>query len=237
MTSRYAIYAAPGFGDSDATAGALRTAAESWLGRSASADASPGVSAVPSGWSRADVDAITVNPRRYGFHATFKAPFRLASGRDAAELTERLAEYTGDRDPVVVPALTLACLNGFFALVAGAESATLQALGDTVVRDFDDLRAPATEADIARHRPELLDAGGREMLHKYGYPYRFVLHFTLTDPVPAGNRAHVESALREHFAALIGRDLTVGSLAVFLEPAPGEPFVLASSHPFRKAAQ
>jgi hypothetical protein len=33
---------------------------------------------VPEGFQPADFHALTDEPRRYGFHATLKAPFRLA---------------------------------------------------------------------------------------------------------------------------------------------------------------
>jgi hypothetical protein len=239
MTSRYAIYAAPGFGSNDPTGAALRAAAEAWLGRSAAADSVPPPPMVPAGWTRAEVDGITGSARRYGFHATLKAPFRLATGRTADELEDRLTAFAGRRAPVAVPELALGCFDGFFALVAGRAPTQVDALAADAVCEFDGFRDAPSAADMARHRPERLDARERELLHRYGYPYvldRFVLHFTLTDPVPPERQAGVKTALRNHFAALLGRDLVLDSVALFLEPGPGEPFVLTSSHPFEGKA-
>ena len=97
----------------------------------------------------------------------------------------------------------------------------------------------ATEAEIARRNPDRLDDRGRELLYAWGYPYvldRFVFHLTLTDPVPAPRQAAVETVLRRHFAAFLGHDLVIGSLALFVEPGPAQPFVLVSSYPFTKGA-
>jgi putative phosphonate metabolism protein len=232
MSARYAIFYAPG--------GEMRVAGESWLGRTVDPAVPPPVPAVPEGWDRDQVDAITRSAWRYGFHATLKAPFRLAEGRDAAELTDRLATFAAKRSPVVVPDVRLSRLGLFFALTAGRASADLRALADDVVREFDDLRAPLTEADIARRRPDRLGERERELLYQYGYPYvldRFRFHMTLTDAVPLTQHAAVEPVLRRHFAHLLGRDLVIGSLALFVEPEPGKPLLLVSSYPFTKGAQ
>ena len=112
MTGRFAIYAAPG--------GLLRTQAERWLGRSVTG--APVTPAGPAGWTRAAVDEITVSARRYGFHATLKAPFRLAPGRTAEELDDALVRFAAGRERVLIPRLRLARLGGFFALVPDADS-------------------------------------------------------------------------------------------------------------------
>lgn len=232
MTTRYAIFYAPD--------GEARAAGESWLGRGVNPALPPPVPAVPDGWTRDEVDAITRNAWRYGFHATLKAPFRLAPGRDAAELTERLAVFAAKRPPVVAPDLRLGRLGPFYALVPGRPSDELHALASDAVREFDDLRAPLDEAEIARRRPDRLGERERELLHSWGYPYvhdRFRFHMTLTDPVPEPHRTRVEPALRRHFAHLLGRDLALGSLSLFVEPEPGRPFLLVSSYPFTKGAQ
>ena len=33
-----------------------------------------------SGFETGEIDALTADPRRYGFHATLKPPFRIADG-------------------------------------------------------------------------------------------------------------------------------------------------------------
>ena len=66
----------------ESTLSLLRERAEAWLGRSVVGGSTPPAPAAPAGWTRDEVDAITVDARRYGFHGTLKPPFRLAEGRD-----------------------------------------------------------------------------------------------------------------------------------------------------------
>jgi putative phosphonate metabolism protein len=233
-TVRFAIYAVPGTGSTDAAGALLREKAEQWLGRSASGDlVQP---AVPAGWTREAVDAMTANARRYGFHATVKAPFRLAEGRTPTELDAALARFAAGHAGAVVPRLSLARLGGFFALVPGAEAAELHALADEVVTGFDGFRAPATEAELARRFPASLTARQRELLNAWGYPYvldEFRFHLTLTDRIPDGRRPAVERALRGWFAASLGANVPIDALALFTEAEPSAPFTLRAVHPLQ----
>jgi len=233
---RFAIYAAPGMGSADAAGALLRERAEQWLGRSAAGD--PVTPCVPAGWTRAAVDAMTVSARRYGFHATLKAPFRLAEGRTPEELDAALARFAAGRPGAAVPRLRLARLGGFFALVPGAEAAELHALADEVVTGFDGFRAKATEAELARRHPASLTARQRELLKAWGYPYvldGFRFHLTLTDRIPDGRRSAVERTLSGWFAASLGATVSVDALALFTEAEPGAPFMLHAVHPLRPA--
>ena len=240
MTVRYAIYVAPGSGPADAdgeVAQALREAAERWLGRSIhGAGPAPGM---PDGWTRGAVDAITVDARRYGFHGTLKAPFRLAPGRTRQELDAALAAFAADRCPVTVPAITLARLGGFYALIPGTEAKELPALADDVVTSFDRFRAPPTDAELARRRPEALTPRQRELLGAWGYPYvleEFRFHLTVTDSIPPDRRDGVAAALRAWFGHLLGADVPVTALALFTEAEPGAPFLLDAVYPLRPAS-
>jgi hypothetical protein len=231
---RFAIYAVPGAGLADAAGAALSQRAEQWLGRSAAGR--PLTPGVPAGWTRAELDAITASARRYGFHATLKAPFPLAEGRTPAELYAALAGFAASHAGALVPRLSLECLSGFYALVPGAEAAGLHALADEVVTEFDAFRAPATEAEIARRRPESLTPRQRELLKAWGYPYvldEFFFHLTLTDRIPPGRQLTVERTLRSWFAAWLGVTVPVNALALFTEAEPGAPFVLHAVYPLQ----
>jgi hypothetical protein len=234
VIGRFAIYAAPGVRPADTVGVLLREKAEQWLGRGVSRD--PVTPRVPVGWTRADVDAITVDARRYGFHATLKAPFRLAAGRTPEELDAAVARFAADNTAAAIPRLTLARLGGFFALVPGTEAPGLHALADEVVMAFDDFRAPATEAELARRHQASLTERQRALLTAWGYPYvldEFQAHLTLTDRIPQGRRPTVEGVLSGWFAESLGADVPVDALAVFTETEPGAPFELHSAHPLK----
>lgn len=235
MSARYAVYALPGA----LSPHPVRALAEAWLGRTV--DGRFVAPAVPRGWTRAEVDAITVDARRYGAHVTLKAPFRLADGVRTADLDTRVSDFARRTAPVTMPSVELRRLGSFFALVPGAPAPRLHALADAVVRTFDDLRAPLTDAERSRRRPERLIARQRELLDTWGYPYvldELRAHLTLTDQVPPRDRPRVEAALEGHFARYFAghftgfpdRDVLVDALCVYVEPEAGAPFVLRSVH-------
>jgi Protein of unknown function (DUF1045) len=231
VTRRFAIYAAPGIGSADPTGLLLREKAEQWLGRSATgATVTPGV---PAGWTRAAVDTMTANARRYGFHATLKSPFRLAEGRTPEELDAAVARFAADSAVALIPKLSLARLAGFFALMPGAEAPGLRALAGETVRRFDCFRAPATGGELARRNPASLTPRQRKLLETWGYPYvfdEFRFHLTLTDRIPDGQHRRVERALSDWFAVLLGSTVSVEALALFREDEPGTPFMLHATH-------
>jgi 2'-5' RNA ligase len=234
VTGRFAIYAAPGIGSADAASTLLRERAEQWLGRSASGD--PVTPGVPAGWTREAVDAMTISARRYGFHATLKAPFRLPQGRTPEELDAALARFAADRERVLVTRLRVARLGSFFALIPGADAAELSALADEVVTAFDDFRAPPTEAELARRDPASLTPRQRELLKAWGYPYvldEFRFHLTVTDRIPDAQQSAVERTLTGWFSASLGATVPVDALALFTEDEPGAPFTLQAVHPLR----
>ncbi|WP_081234777.1 DUF1045 domain-containing protein [Clavibacter tessellarius] len=232
--TRVAVYAIPGFGSDDATGILLRERAEAWLGRSVVGGSPAPAPAAPAGWTRAEVDAITVDARRYGFHGTLKAPFRLADGRDLAELDAAVAGLAGARDRVALPGLRVASLGGFLALVPTGPTPTLDALAADVVTGLDAFRAPPTDAETARRDPASLSPRQRELLATWGYPHvldRFRFHLTLTDRIPAAERPLVEAALAAWFADGTDRPVAIDALAVLIEDAPGAPFRLHAVHP------
>lgn len=206
----------------------LAIAAASWLGRDAYNGA--GIDRGPvSGFDPARLDALTAEPRRYGFHATLKPPFRFAAGRDIAGLRRELAAFCRDHAPVLIPALRLERLGSFFALTPGEALPPLLALAEAAVRDFDGFRAPPTGEEIARRNPERLTSRQREHLAAWGYPYvfdEFRFHMTLTGAVPDARRDAVDAVLRARFADFIGQPLSVDTICLFVEPDPPGDFVV-----------
>jgi hypothetical protein len=235
---RVAVYAAPGSragfkAGSDTAGSALLERAEAWLGRAV--DGRPVASEAPVGWTRERVDRLSTEARRYGFHGTLKAPFRLLEERTLIELDEAVARFAATRASVFIPALTLSRLGDFYALTpgSGVDASALYSLADAVVTGFDAFRAPLIEAERQRRRPERLTERQRTLLEAWGYPYvleEFRFHLTVTDRILPDQQDEVEAVLRDWFAGSLDRDIRVDSLAVFIEPAPGAPFELYSAH-------
>lgn len=221
---RYALYFTPAASDE------LAHAAARWLGRDAFSGATVTQPTVP-GFAPAALAALTADPRRYGFHATLKAPFALAEGRTEAELVAELARFSGETAAFDIPEVVVGRLGSFFALVPGADCEPLQAFAGEVVRRFDRFRAPLSSADIARRKPDELSSQQRQNLVQWGYPYvfdTFRFHMTLTGRVPEADTPAMEQALARHFADFDGQPLSITGLALFCEPSRGADFTVHS---------
>lgn len=179
-------------------------------------------------FSQEDFHALTSEPRRYGFHATLKAPMRLHPRSDEALLLDRVHALARQLQAIAVGPLRPVLLDGFVALVPAERQPAIDSLAACCVMDLDDLRAPAAETELVRRRPEQLPPQAREMLHRYGYPWvlgLFRFHFTLSgpvDPVTADLLVRRASEAAERLHA--DHPLMLDRLCVFREDHPGAPF-------------
>jgi putative phosphonate metabolism protein len=225
MSVRYAIYFAPQRGSPWWTFGAH------WLGRD-ECDGAELSQPLLEGIAPQELALLTGEPRRYGFHATLKAPFRLADGCDEAMLLERVHTLAQTLVPVRLGRMRMKSLGDFVALVPEAEVAGLQDLAASCVRALDDLRAPLSADDLIKRQPHTLDARGAELLALYGYPYvmeRFRFHLTLTGPIESNAARRIEQAVAsqvEHLNAVA--PLSPDRLCVFAQRTPGAPFLRIS---------
>jgi putative phosphonate metabolism protein len=227
---RYALYLTP------PSSHRLTQVASRWLGR----DAFSGRTFEPAcagAFSAAEIARHTESPRRYGFHGTLKAPFALADPEDHPDFLAALMNFCSARERFAMPRLAVTQLGPFFALTPAEPSDDLQSIADDVVRDFDHFRAPLTDADIARRAPERLTETERAYLKRWGYPYvfeAFRFHMTLTGPVPEDEAPRMRAHLEALFEPVLAEPLDFDSLALFIEPKRGEPFVVDSLHPLGK---
>ena len=209
---RFAVYYAP-------RPGAFADRANAWLGWDPATGQPLPQPKVPG---IADAAAITADPRRYGFHGTIRAPFRLDDGVTPQEAAATVADLATRLAPVLCEGLVLENLHGFLALTpTGCEAALLE-LGAAVVEGTNPLRAPLTPAEIARRRPETLSSRQRSLLEVWGYPFvmeEFRFHLTLTDRL--ADLAPAMAALGAHFAPVLPRPFVIEDLCLFGEDAAG----------------
>jgi putative phosphonate metabolism protein len=226
ISMRYAIYFTPRQDDP------LTRLAASWLGRDpfTGATVQSPASAV---LSPAEIAFHTASARRYGFHATLKAPFRLATGESEAGLERAMSAFVQTMEPVVIPRLVVKQMDGFFALIPGDENPGLQRLADNVVTGFDRFRAPLSEADMERRNPDALSPAEFRNLCQWGYPYvfdAFRFHMTLTGRVGAEESARIRAAIDEVFELVLVGPVAIDGLALFVERETGAPFTVLSHH-------
>ncbi|WP_292554746.1 DUF1045 domain-containing protein, partial [Mesorhizobium sp.] len=123
---RYAIYFTPSQDEP------LARIAANWLGRDPFGAATRPVEAVGE-LSAAEVAFHTASARRYGFHATLKAPFRLAGNETEASLRAALDSFAEGTQAVIIPRLVVGQIDGFFALVPEAPVPALNRFAGDVV--------------------------------------------------------------------------------------------------------
>ena len=161
---------------------------------------------------------ITADPRKYGFHATLKAPMALAPGKTEAELTAACATFAGQARTIPLIRPVVDSISGFIAVIPAEPVSELQQLAADCARDFDSFRAPLSAEDRARRRPEKLSERQRDYLDRWGYPYvmeEFRFHMTLTGRLDAERRGPIVEMLRVRFAALGIDTLAVDRIALF----------------------
>lgn len=218
---RFAVYLAP------APDSAWWKAGSSWLGRDAVTDQALSQPLIP-GVSMSMQQRLTAAPRRYGWHATLKAPFALADDADAVMLKGRLTALCRERRPFPL-SLRVALLDDFLALVPDGDTRDIDALARSCVSHLHALAAPLSPAELARRRAAGLTPEEDKLLVRWGYPYvmdQFRLHFSLTgslrDVAPDTIDA-LKAAAEQWFAPLA--PMHVDAVSLFVEPTKGADFL------------
>lgn len=184
MSARYALYFIP---DPETPLAALGSAL---LGRNSETGEEIPQAHFPD-FSRQRWHELTTNARRYGLHATLKAPFFLKQGATENDLLLAAARFAKNWQACIFPRLVLARIGAFFALVPLGESPgerkslqNINTLAADAVAFFDRFRAAPSKHELARRHPQSFSERQRELLAKWGYPYVFDeyrFHVTLTD--------------------------------------------------------
>lgn len=225
---RFAVYYTPPV-DHPLTQAAVR-----WLGRDAIINGQP--TRVPL--DDAEHLALTAEPRRYGFHATIKPPFRLRPECSVANLEQAIREFCATRAPHPIGALSIARIGRFFALVPIAPFPSLKGLAAQAVSELDRFRAPMNQAELERRLRSRLDDVETTNLVRWGYPYvfdRFRFHMTLTGPVAPDRQDAVRQHLEDTFSPLIGQDFLLDTLSLFAQEGPDADFAVQAQFPMRSS--
>jgi putative phosphonate metabolism protein len=223
---RYALYYAPAPGSALDRFGAEMLGYDVYGGSEL-----PFPEGVPPDWRE-----ITQDPRKYGFHATLKAPITLAEGKTEADLVHACEAFADAPRPIPAIEPVIDSISGFIAMTPAKPSAELQQLAADVTRDFDSFRAPLTPADRTRRNPERLTSRQVEYLDRWGYPYvmeEFRFHMTLTGRLEAARREVVVPMLRERFAAVRLATLTIDRLVLFRQDDAASRFRIIGHWPLR----
>jgi putative phosphonate metabolism protein len=167
-----------------------------------------------------DWHALTQDPRKYGFHATLKAPLALAQGKTEAELLGACADFADRARPAPVITPVVGSISGFIAVIPKERTDELERFAADCVTAFDSFRAPLTATERARRNPQRLTPRQCAYLDRWGYPYvmdEFRFHMTLTGRLDPSRREAVLAMLRDRFATIGLERLAIDSIAVFCQ--------------------
>jgi hypothetical protein len=239
--TRYALYFAPCPDSPWWKAGCQ------WLGRDPWSDAElsqPDEQPEIAGLPRLLLAKLTSDARRYGFHATFKAPFRLQSGFTEAHLLAMTEAFCAAQRPLFVPDIEVGMIGKALALRAAGDTRPIDELALRCLQYFDLLRAAPTAEEQRKYRSRGLSAREEELLQRWGYPYteeHFRFHLSLSDnlsELDADAIAAMRAAAQEHFAhAHATEPLGIDGLTVFREIARGMPFQVWKRFSFNAKAK
>jgi putative phosphonate metabolism protein len=185
-----------------------------------------------------DWQALTHDPRKYGFHATLKAPFSLAHGKTASELIAACQVFANipRSIPIVKPVVDL--ISGFVAVVQSDVSAELGRLANDCVSVFDCFRAPLTAYDRVRRDPSRLTPRQGKHLDHWGYPYvmeDFRFHMTLTGRLDPERREAILAVVQKRFNALQITTLAVDRFSLSLQSEAGSRFQIVRNYVLERA--
>ncbi len=213
---RYAVYYTP-------QPGPLAEFGAAWLGWDVETGAEVAHPNVP--YLPLPVAEITATPRKYGFHATLKPPFRLAMGFTEADLVEAV-DILGSRTfhPVMGLTLELTPLGRFLALTARGNTAQLGGLAAMCVETLDIFRAPPSEAELAKRRASGLSPEQELNLLTWGYPYvmgQFRFHMTLSGKLPKSALSQTRAALDPVLQPMLSQPFELDTISLVGEDDEG----------------
>lgn len=232
---RYALYFAPVHDNHWWKAGSH------WLGRDAATDLcypQPSVDNVPN----AVLHRLTKDARRYGFHATLKAPFRLAKGFSEKHLIAMAHSFSRTQPAIEMNDIGVHFLGEFLALQTTdrISQEKINALATRCVSYFDLLRAQPNEAELIKRKRYPLSARQEVLLAKWGYQYteeEYRFHLTLTDTLASEHKKVAEAICDVAIKCFSTSDqatrpFVIDGLTIFKESFPGAPMIVWKHFPF-----
>ncbi|HEY4665043.1 MAG TPA: DUF1045 domain-containing protein [Comamonas sp.] len=220
---RIAIYFAP------AMETELWQKGSQWLCRCAATSTAMPQPVVPP-FTAKEFQQLTQEPRRYGLHATLKAPFRLAEGVCVDNLLDAIGKICATHRKIALSPLRVSRLGNFLSLRPSEDQAEVSALASDCVKSLQPFAAPLTKEEWLKRRRANLSAEQELLVQQWGYPWvfeHFRFHISLTGPLKALAQAQLlalQSEAERYFHHLA--PCVLDRIAVFAEFAPGADFQL-----------
>jgi putative phosphonate metabolism protein len=173
-----------------------------------------------------DMKPLTTEPARYGFHATLKAPFRLAEDVSEPDLIAAMTAFARTQAPVDLGYLAVKRIAGFIALAPKTPPSQLGDFAALCVQTFDEFRAPMNADERLRRLRAPLTYSQQRYLDRWGYPYvldEFRFHMTLTDSLPDDVSDPLSQALHQIYAPIDIAHI-INDISLCAQSQPNERF-------------
>ncbi len=177
-------------------------------------------------------------PKRYGFHATLKAPFRLRTGRTPDELLQAVEQLAAEQEALELGLLVPKALGSFLTLQQSMPNPAVDALAFTCVRDLDPFRQPLTEEEQDAIFSKGISRRQKGNVFTWGYPYvgeDYVFHMTLTSILAPHEIEPWRQKVLEWGMEYLAEPVRLRDLCVFAQPSAEEPFRPIARFPLRNA--
>jgi Protein of unknown function (DUF1045) len=171
---------------------------------------------------------LTREPRRYGFHATLKAPFRLLPPFTEADLVAVFDRFSALPRASASVEPTIRAIERFIAIVPQGASAAVDRLAADCVRVFERFRRPLTPQERGRRVAAGASARQIENLDRWGYPFVFEdfrFHMTLTGAIDTSRHGSIIALLQAAFERVDeSRSIPITQLVLARQDAPASRF-------------
>ncbi len=211
--TRYAVYFVP-------PEGPLSRFGAEWLGW----DINRATTVAHPSFEKLDITSITAKPRKYGFHATLKPPFRIVENHGEEELQAAIADLADTLPPVTLEKLRLSRIGRFIALTPDGNQTGINSLAAACVREIDFFRSPPTQTELSHRRKSGLSDRQDELLRDWGYPYvmeEFRFHITLSGKLDDETGTAVQKALQSTIVPLLPTPFIIDQIALVGERQDG----------------
>lgn len=162
-------------------------------------------------------------PRRYGFHATLKAPMRLDKAVSYNDFRITVKELANNLRAVELGILKPTQIGNFLALKTDdINHAAVATLAWKCTRELDRFRAPLN--DHERNKRPNLSVSQQKNLEQWGYPYvgnSFRFHMTLTSQL---SQADLNRAGKLLASKVPNEATSLNSISIFGDPGASKPF-------------
>lgn len=174
---------------------------------------------------------MTQHPRRYGWHATLKAPFRLKKDLSVETLLAELQQLSHELTVFELPLLEVKRLKNFLALAPlenqrGIEK--IAAAAQQCVEHLSPCAESLTASEIAYRNESRLSEREQVLLQQWGYPYvkeLYQFHFTLSDGLDTSSALEIhELTLAAKAWFDFAQPLRFDRIALFVEESKGQDF-------------